>query len=226
MRIGAVAVAVAVAGMVWAGAAQAGFKNANFETGDLTGWKSKNQASSGGGMLRGLGAREVVVYDESSRNQGEFTLPSPLGTFSPSIVQEGPGRTALHQVTRVPKRAKRLTMKIFWINGNGGFLTQGHFDPDSGPNQFFSIDLGRRGMGAFSTQPAKIHKNIYSPPVDSMDEVRRDRGPGPGTTDSGGWFSAGVNVRKLRGKRVRLRLAEVDNGGYLYVGIDRIRFTR
>lgn len=198
--------------------------NGGFEKGNFSGWSKQ---STGGGNL--------FVYDKPSRvlpapPYGGATLPKPIGKYASSIRQTGPSTNYLTRTLRVPGDATTLSVKLFWIN-NGG--PPGPPPPASSPRragtgywrfpgtwstsgrriQYFRLDLVRPAANGFTTKQSDILATMFRPKT--------------GTTKSrsGGWLTKSIDVTQFRGRRIKLRLVEGDNSGYMNVGLDSLRFT-
>jgi hypothetical protein len=200
-------------------AVAASIPNGDFEKGTLSNWKAKND-----------GDGDWFVYKASNRELpptvGGATLPKPFGKFAGALKQNGPGTNYLTHTIAVPTDATTLSVKLFWINDGGpspGFnsaqaaaagywVFPGDWNAIGPPIQFFRLDLVDPSANGFTTRKSDILGTIFKPKI--------------GTTKarSGGWINASIDVSRFAGKRVKLRLVEGDNSGFLNVGLDEVRF--
>lgn len=208
-------------------ASAAGIKNGKFERGNLSGWAAEASSPESTSLA------EWRVYSARDRSLGVelggSTLPLPIGDYSAAFVESGPSNGALSQAFRVGPGARYLTLRTFWINQAGGPVGAGSVEGPRGlgvgpwvfagdfvvvgpSNQYLKVDLIRASADPLSGNEGSVLASGFSPT--SATE-----------TDSGGWQRVKIPLRKLRGKRVRLRLAQVNNLGYLNVGLDSVRIV-
>ncbi len=205
-------------------AVAASIPNGDFEKGNLSNWKAKND-----------GDGDWFVYKASNRELpptvGGATLPKPFGKFAGALKQNGPGTNYLTHTLPVPADATTLSLKLFWINDGGPppaapassssraqaaaagyWVFPGDWNATGPRIQFFRLDLVEPSANGFTTRKSDILGTIFKPRI--------------GTTKarSGGWINASIDVSRFAGKRVKLRLVEGDNSGFLNVGIDRLEF--
>jgi len=118
-----------------------------------------------------------------------------------------------------------LSVRLFWVNQGEAVL------PTSAPaprkvkgvwrhpgglvgcpatpsHQWAQVDLMRAGANPRALESSDILKRIWRPRT------------GVTWFHSGGWKRPTVDLKSLRGKKVRLRIAVVDTRGYLNIGID------
>jgi len=212
-----------------AGTAEAAkIKNGNFEQGTFKGWKK--QALDADNQPSG---NRWEIYDQSSREIEGITLPRPRGNYSPVIHMGGEGHNVLYRTLKVPAKAKTLSLRAFWHNDAETWAFDGTFDPLVEGTQYFSIDLIKKSADPETTAARKVLRNIYAPeagpvgPIITRPAAGRyavDRG-GPVSGDYvSGWRKFTARVKRWRGKRVTLRLAEADTQSYNFVGIDDVKF--
>ncbi len=216
------------------GTASAKVKNGNFEKGNFSGWSTKTSDSGNrwelytnktrsplpGGVMRG-GAPPVV-------------FPKTLGKYSPFINMGGRGTNVLYRTIKVPKKAKKLTLKAFWNNTARAWVFNGSFQPVTDGNQFFSIDLLEAGAKPTSTKNKDVLANLFAPKATDTPPVlpRRSYGRGAparglaGTPYVDGWNGYSAKLKKYRGEKVLLRLAETDTLSFNYVGIDDVKIVK
>jgi hypothetical protein len=172
-------------------AVAASIPNGDFEKGNLSNWKAKND-----------GDGDWFVYKASNRELpptvGGATLPKSFGKFAGALKQNGPGTNYLTHTLPVPSDATTLSVKLFWIND--GITAAGYWAfpgtwSTSGPQiQYFRLDLVKPPASGFTTKKSDILGTIFKPRI--------------GTTKarSGGWINASIDVSRFAGKRVKLRL--------------------
>lgn len=201
----------------------ASIPNGDFEKGNLSNWKAKND-----------GDGDWFVYRAGTRKlpnpQGGATLPKPFGKFAGALKQTGPGTNYLTHTIAVPADATTLSIKLFWINdggpppaapasssraqsaASGYWVFPGDWNATGPRIQYFRLDLVKPSANGFTTRKSDILGTIFKPKI--------------GTTKarSGGWVNASIDVSRFGGERVKLRLVEGDNSGYLNVGLDEVEF--
>ena len=153
-------------------------------------------------------------------------LPNPHGPYGAVFIQNSASWGILHRAFRAPRAARSLRLKLFWINQGEALLPTSSPDPRklagvwrrpggligcpaSPSHQWAQVDLLRPGADPRSLRKADILKRIWRPRT------------GVTWFHSGGWKRPTLDLKSLRGKKVRLRIAVVDTRGYLNVGIDR-----
>jgi hypothetical protein len=215
-------VLLASAALVAIGAATAfaaSIPNGNFEEGNFSGWKKQ---SKGDGTW--------FVYTAKNRKvpgPGGATLPKPFGKYAAALKQSGPGTNYLTHTFRVPSGATTLSLKLFWINQGGpppGLVSAqasaeagywrfpGEWSVTGDRIQFFTLDLVKPSASGFTTKKSDVVTTILKPKVGST------------KARSGGWVTETIDVSRFRGEKIKLRLVEGDNSGYLNVGLDQVEF--
>lgn len=200
-------------------AVAASIPNGDFEKGNLSNWKAKND-----------GDGDWFVYKDSNRELpptvGGATLPKPFGKFAGALKQNGPGTNYLTHTIAVPADATTLSVKLFWINDGGpspGFNSAqaaaagywafpGSWSTSGARIQYFKLDLVEPSAKGFTTRKSDILGTIFKPEI------------GATKARSSGWVTKTVDVTKFQGQRIKFRLVEGDNSGYLNVGLDEVRF--
>lgn len=194
--------------------------NGDFETRNFKDWKIRN---TGGGNW--------IIYDKGNRKmtkpRGGATLPKPYGTFAASIVQGNPSTNYIIRTLEVPADATMLSVKLFWINQGsppptitsaqasevGFWRFPGEWSVSAGRIQYFTLDLVKPSADGFSTKKSDVLATIFKPKINST-QAR-----------SGGWVTETVNVEKYQGQKIKFRLVEADNSGYMNVGLDNLTFN-
>ena len=64
----------------------------------------------------------------------------------------------------------------------------------------------------FSTRKSDVLATIFKPKIGST------------PARSGGWVTETIDVSRFSGEKVKLRLVEGDNSGYMNVGLDQVEF--
>lgn len=204
--------------MLAAGTAIAGggkVKNGNFEKGTFKNWERANNGSEGNVYLydRALYRNPASAPQSLRFVLEEGDVPRPRGDYSAMIAQGGPGNRAIWRVIKLPKRAKSLSLRTFWRNFTEAWTWTGNFDYEGPENEFFTIDLLKARANPLAGDGPKLLKKLFRPKAGTP-------------LDSGGWQKVNAKVRKLAGKKVLLRVAEVDNEGVLAVGLDDVKIKK
>lgn len=193
--------------------------NGNFEKGDLRKWRVLDR-----------GAGEWTTYRESDRVQSptgpfEFAVslaPRPRGGHSSILMTPGDGTNVLYRDILIPRNGRKLVVQLFWNNDGGAWAHTGEFRHDLGTeNQWISVDLLKRNTAPDDTRAGRVVRNLFAP----VEGASPDE-PGATPLSSDGWVKLKAGVRSHRGRIVRLRLAEVNNRGWLVTGIDQLKITR
>jgi hypothetical protein len=233
-KVGLVGALVAlVATLSAAGIAEAKVKNGNFEQGDFSNWKTE-----------AVPGNDWVVYTNKTRDEitsgplmrgpiPTYHLPKTKGKYSPVIAMSGPGHNVLYRTIKVPNGATQLKLQAFWGNQADAWVFSGAFKPEADGDQYWSIDLLDPKADPESAKSKDVLANIFkpdpqkAPPVMPRSYGAADRGgSGSKTPYISSWKKFGVNVKKYRGDKVLLRLAEVDTRTFNYVGIDNVKFKK
>ena len=198
--------------------------NGDFEKGNFSGWSKQS-----------TGAGSLFIYDVASRvlpapPYGGATLPKPIGTYAASVRQNGPSTNYLTRTLEVPGDATTLNVKVFWINeggppsppppasaprraGTGYWRFPGTWSTGGGKRiQYFRLDLVKPAAKGFTTKQSDILATIFRPKTGST------------KARSGGWLAKSIDVTQFRGRKIKFRLVEGDNSGYMNVGLDSLRF--
>ena len=153
-------------------------------------------------------------------------LPKPKGKYSPVIDMGGAGHNVLYRTLKVPADAKTLKLKAFWHNAARAWHFAGSFQNQSDGDQYFSIDLLKPNADPESTKHKDVYKNVFSPdttPYTPPPPLRHGAAR-RATRYVSGWKSLKAKVKRYRGQKVMLRLAESDTLLFNYVGIDDVKF--
>ncbi len=192
-------------------ASAAKVRNGGFEH-NLRGWK---QNSDPGGKWRSLSG---IPEELAAPKRGDRQAIS---------IQDGPGARILTQKVKLRrKRRHRLSMWVQYDNQAPVWAS---------PNTF---DVGLAGINAASDDerprgtPLPINQQIRIEVLKGKAPARATRPRQilatvlrtmPGDPLHAGWTRYRVNLSKFAGRKVKLRLAEVDTQNYLTVGVDAIK---
>lgn len=215
-----VLIAVFLAGSVTAVASS--IPNGDFEKGNFSGWKTMGSEFS-----------SWSVYDGSERQlpgpPGARPLaPKPLGKYASKLEQDEASTNYLTKTLFIPRSATNLSVKLFWINRGspppavpsiastravtGYWRFPGSWSTTGDGIQFFRLDIVKPGASGFTTEDSDILATLFQPTIGSTRARSR------------GWKTERINVSRFQGQKIKLRLVEGDNRGFLNVGLDRLRF--
>ncbi|HSI81097.1 MAG TPA: hypothetical protein VK919_10635 [Solirubrobacterales bacterium] len=172
--------------------------NGGFETGNTKDWK---RSSLGNGFWR--------VYS----GPGEMLPPPPQGTYAAQAFQSGPSSNVLHRTLRLKKGVKHvLKMKVYYRNNAERFYTPASLSHTGAANQQYRIDLIKPKAKLRTMKPGKILTNIFRTKVGDRRVMR------PKLVKK--------NISRFNGRKVRLRIAEVDNRGNFAAGVDAVKLVK
>lgn len=199
----------------------ASIPNGGFENGNFSGWTKKNTADASQWKIYTAKSRELPGPPNASP-----LAPRPIGKYASVLEQEEPSTNYLTRTISVPSDATRLTVKLFWVNRGDGpppsvssaplraSVGYWRFPGEwiiSGPRiQYFMLDIVKPSANGFTTKKSDILTTLFRPTVGST----RAR--------SGGWVNESLNVTRFRGSKIKLRLVEADNSGFLNIGLDQL----
>jgi hypothetical protein len=207
----------ALAGLVLLGAlvgaaaalAAATVHNGSFENG-FEGW---NRDSLGGGSW-------ATKIDPAS--EAQIPQPPPKGKKAAYASQNDPSSNVLYQ--DVDLKANRDHKLIVWVAykckaedfATPDSLDIGPVDPPkrrgtSVDNEQFRIDVMDPEAPVRSVESGDVLKSVFRTEVGDPRHRR--------------WFKVHANLSSFAGETVRLRFAEVDNLGFLSVGVDGVKVT-
>ena len=212
---GAVAVAVGVASVALA--APVSVPNGGFEEGTFAKWDR---------FERGAGDWDIYTPDPP-RGLGPAFPPPPEGEFAAVLTQESPGLNVLHRVLKLKQNAvNKLKFQLYYDNTHNRFHSPKNFKFGGGggmvpirgggkgdPNQQLRVDLMKPKAKIKSLKGKHILATLlWTKPGDPLGRP---------------YEALRANMTKLGidSKRVRLRIAEVDNRGNFYVGVDDLKQT-
>jgi hypothetical protein len=219
MRIRGIALAtVAAFGVASvAMAAPVNVPNGGFEEGTFAKWK---RFERGGG--------DWQIYSPISRGLGPIGPVAPVppqGQNAALLTQGAPGVNILHRVLKLKRNAvNKMKFKLFYENNNDRFHTPRNFKFGGGgmlprggvggaPNQQLRVDLMKPKAKIKSLRKKDILATLLW--TKRGDRLRRP------------YRNVKANMEKLdiHAKRVRLRIAEVDNQAEFFVGVDALKQT-
>ena len=216
--VGGMVVAVAIASL--AAAAPVDVPNGDFEAGNMSKWK---RLEPGGGHWS--------VYDEEKEPPKPRGLigfgfpPPPQGTYAAGVRQGGPGLNILHRVLKLKRdKVNKIKFELFYANTANRFFSPNHFrfggggmvpvryrGGGGGPgNQQLRIDIMKPKAKIKSLKDEDVLANLLR--TRPGDRKRRQLAP----------FKANLTKLGVDRKRVRLRIAEVDNRGNITVAVDNL----
>jgi len=180
--------------------------NWNFERGDLRGWHTR---------ARGSGAWYAYADGQQPPNPAEtdpnvaFDVPAPPeGRFAAVTDMTAPGARILYRDVQLNGRA-RLRFTVFYDNA-GEFASPASFDFESREaNQQFRVELLDPAAPADTTAAKHVLATIFKTAPGDPSKLA----PTTVTFDLSQWAN----------ERVRIRFAQVDNGGPLRAGVDDVR---
>ena len=212
---GTVAVAVGVATVALA--APVSVPNGGFEEGTFAKWDR---------FERGDGDWNIYEADPP-RGIGPIVPAPPEGEFAALVTQGGPGVNILHRVLKLKRSAvNKLKFQLYYDNSNdrfhspknfkfggGGILPRARGGGGGDPNQQLRVDLMKPKAKIRSLKGKDILATLlWTKPGDPLQRPYK---------------AVRANMTKLgiNAKRVRLRIAEVDNQGEFLVGVDALEQT-
>jgi hypothetical protein len=186
--------------------AHASAGNWNFEAGTLQAWHTRSHGS---------GAWYVYSHGTVPPNPAEtdpevpFAVPAPpQGRFAAVTDMTAPGARIIYRDVRLDGRSN-LKFSLFYTSA--GPLAS----PDSlafdgcEPNQQFRVDIMKANAPVSSTAAKDILATVFRTATGDPQTIA------PRTVQ--------FDLSQYAGERVRLRFAQVDNGGPMRAGIDDIR---
>lgn len=195
IRTAPIAVALALAP-----SAMAGITNPGFETGDLSGWSTFEANTVGDGFFRAAQSGSELPLS------GATAPPASEGNTLAISDMAAAGLRVLYQDITIPENAT-LSFDLWWNNAAGFWVNPDNMFPNPFPNQHARIDLISPDAPLNATSPDDIALSLVT--LDEDDP-----------TQSGGWRGQQFDLAALAGQTLRLRIAEVDNQGPLFVGVD------
>jgi hypothetical protein len=188
------------AAFLLAPAAMAGIVNGGFETGDLSGWTTFEANTVGEGIFRAAQGGSILPLS------GATAPTASAGDTLAISDMAAAGLRVLYQDITIPAGAT-LSFDLWWNNAAGFWVNPGNMFPNPFPNQHARIDLIALDAPLNTTDPDDIALSLVT--LDENDP-----------TQSGDWRSQQFDLSSLAGQTLRLRIAEVDNQGPLYVAVD------
>lgn len=204
-------VALTVFGATFAGAAKQKPKNGGFENGNLSRWHVENEGE--GDWFVYSGTEIPSIGDDGPplplRRGGPSFFAPPQGTYGAVTNQGGPGLHILHRTLKLkPDSKHKLKLRAYYVTG-AELHSPPTFEFESEANQQYRIDVMKKGAPLDSVDDPDVLKEVF--------------GTEPGDPSSLAPKKFSVNLTKFAGKKVRLRLAEVDNQGNFYAAVDAVK---
>jgi len=193
-------------------------KNGNFEKGNFSGWTT---LSSDAAKWKIYDKQHTVVTPpmKADRLNVGIELPKPIGKYSPFIDMFDQSNGFLSREIKIPGDAKSLTLKAFWHNAAERWTQEGTYTNPGPDDQYFSIDLIKPGASPRTSDEGDVLTNIYAPRKDrGIPEMKVARG-----NYVNDWKTFKTSVKKYRGEKVVLRVAEISMSAVNYVGIDNVK---
>jgi hypothetical protein len=177
--------------------------NGGFEARALTPWQTSVVGEGDSGWSRYHGTHAPI--------SGLPIIGPPFGRHAAVADQDGPGSNVLVRTFRVDGDDGQLRIWVWYHNYAGDFFApHSLFETGTGAkNQQLRIDLVRPSAPLRSLKPTAI----LVTPFRTV----------PGDASKRGPFLVRLHVHRWEGRRVRLRIAEVDNQGNFNVVIDGVR---
>lgn len=193
MRRKPIVAVVAAVALVATSTALADLTNGGFESGNFDDWERTEK-----------GAGDWVIYDE---NEG---LDPPEGAFAAKVTQGEPGYNLLHR-DLTAKDGRFLSFQLAYESSTNRFFTPRtfKFNDDDLKNQQARVDLLRRDAEIKSLKKSDILATPFRTKKDSS------------TSESYQLFVVDLKEENIKG-RFRFRIAEVDNRGEFFVGLDNV----
>jgi hypothetical protein len=198
------AVGVAAFGLVPSVSSAATVVNGGFETGNFTGWTVVNQSGGSGNWF---------VYTGTTSPLSGFTItPPPEGTHAAVSDQTNPGSHVLYQdVALEAGFAHTLSFELYYENRAGVFASPATLDFNGGANQQYRVDVLRPTAPVTSVAPGDILATVFQ--------------TNPGDPASLAPTSISFDLSAFAGTTVRIRFAEVDNGGIFQASVDDVAIS-
>jgi hypothetical protein len=184
----------------------------DFETGSLSGWTVVNDPpapAETGNWYAYSGTKLAAPF--------EPTVPAPpTGAFAAITSQDGPGTHVLYQdIALEPYYSHQLSLIAYYRSNipptsptPNSLITGGEFGPD---NQQYRIDVIKPTADIYSLEAGDILATVFATKTGDPAEL--------GATS----FSA--DLSPFAGQTIRLRLAEADNRGNFFAGVDAVTIT-
>jgi hypothetical protein len=187
-------------------ASAATINNGDFETGTLAGW---THATTGNGDW--FAYSTATPPPAGCATAIELPAPPPGGTWAASTDMTSPSAHVLYQdIALEPNAVHTVSFKLYYTNSQTGtFETQPNLDPTApGTNMQVRADVMKPTAGNFSVAADDVLQPLFG--TKAGDPARL--APTLMTFD----------LTPFAGQTVRLRFAEVNNGGCLLASVDDV----
>jgi hypothetical protein len=180
--------------------------NWNFETGDFQGWRTTH---TGSGAWHVYSDATTPPNPADSDPNFPFSVPRPPeGRFAAVTDMSAPGTRMLYRDVK-PGDHAALRMTVFYVNV-GPFASPPTLQfRTHKPNQQFRVDL----MDPAAPVASLARKHILATIFRTV----------PGDPDTLDPKTITLDLSRWANKKVRIRLAQVDNRGPLRAGVDDVR---
>jgi len=192
-----------------AAASAAGIVNGDFETGNLEGWTLSNSTFEGGqGTWLAYAGTVLPPPFEST----EFEVPAPpQGKYAAITAQSGPGTRIIYQDFTVATGGAQALSLIAYYRSSAPMVTGPGLDATSENNQQYRIDVIKPSAPITSVDPGDILLNVFATETGDPATLAPE--------------TISANLTPFAGQTVRLRIAEVDNGGFFNAGVDAVTYA-
>jgi hypothetical protein len=175
--------------------------NGGFEARTLTPWQTSTLGEGDSGWGRYSGTHAPI--------SGLPIISPPFGRHAAVADQNGPGSNVLFRTFRVDGDDGQLRIWVWYHNYADDFFTPPSLFDTGAHNQQLRIDLVRPSASLRSLKPTAV----LATPFRTVSGDALERGP----------FLVRVHLRRWEGRRVRLRITEVDNQSNFDVVVDGVR---
>jgi hypothetical protein len=188
-------------------------KNGGFESGSFKGWKVSDRNEVAGGSWFVYSGTEIPSIGDDGPplplgGGGGFYAP-PQGTYGAVTNQDGPGLHILHRMLKLkPDKKHKLKLRVYYRTGPE-LHSPPTFEFEGEENQQYRIDVLKKRAPIDSLKNKDILVEVF--------------GTEPGDPSEQAPKKVSVNLSQFAGKKVRLRLAEVDNQGNFYAAVDAVK---
>ncbi len=175
--------------------------NGGANTNTFAGWTVSDQTGGSGSFYAQTGTMSPPPV--------AGTVPAPpAGSFAAMSSQGFPGSHILYQDITLPAGGPIAFSAMVYVNNHAGtFATPASLDYTVTPNQQARIDI-MTTSSAITDVGAGVLLNLYQTKV--------------GDPAVSGYTSISADLTPFAGQTVRLRIAEVDNGGNFNFGVDGV----
>lgn len=179
--------------------------NGSFESG-LSGWNVADLPSSDGTWSTYTGTTPAVSADSNP------FVPAAFGNSAMADMNGETSTVLTQDVALEPGLKHTLNLKYWYLNlASWAFPDPASYAFDAGENQQVVLDVIKGGTDGFSADADSVLATVFRPTGDS-----------PSSID---WQQASVDLTAFAGQTVRLRFLDVNNRGYLLLGVDDVEIA-